>query len=237
MSPRRRVLNSPAGAEQAPTPASEELSKFLARELHDSVVQTLASMLIELENFRVEQHGRAGALTQIDHLEQSTRKALAELRALLGELRVRGQEEDDLVQLIRRGMLERKGRRGSVEFGLQVARDWPERMSARAAMELHRIVSEAIDNAIRHGSARKVDVTLSVAAGGDLAVLTISDDGSGISTQRSAGRRPAFGILGMRERAGLLGGQVSLETGPTGKGTTVQVTVPAPAIAAPKTSS
>jgi signal transduction histidine kinase len=48
---------------------------LLARELHDTVAQTLSAMLLELENFRLEQHGRAGVLRQVDLLEQSTRKA------------------------------------------------------------------------------------------------------------------------------------------------------------------
>ena len=233
MSPRRRVQSSPTIAKHVPEVTSEELGKFLARELHDTVAQTLATMLLELESFRIEQHGRLGALRQIDLLEQSTRKALADLRALLVELRLQRQHEEDLISLIRRGMLERKGRGTSVEFELQVAREWPERMSAKTAMELHLIVSEAIDNAVHHGGARKVQVALCLEPGSDMAVITITDDGTGMDARHS-GDRPGFGIVGMQERAGLLGGQVSLAAAPGGRGTRVQVTVPAPAVGAPK---
>src|SRR5256885_11214393 len=233
MSPRRRVPSSPTIAKHVPEVASEELGKFLARELHDTVAQTLATMLLELENFRIDQHGRLGALRQIDLLEQSTRKALADLRALLVELRLQRQHEEDLISLIRRGMLERKGRGTSVEFELQVAREWPERMSAKAAMELHLIVSEAIDNAVHHGGARKVQVALCLEPGSDTALITITDDGTGMGARHS-GDRPGFGIVGMQERAGLLGGQVSLAAAPGERGTRVQVIVPAPAVGAPK---
>ena len=99
MSPRRRVQSSPTIAKHVPEVTSEELGKFLARELHDTVAQTLATMLLELESFRIEQHGRLGALRQIDLLEQSTRKALADLRALLVELRLQRQHEEDLISL------------------------------------------------------------------------------------------------------------------------------------------
>ena len=228
MSPRRRVQSSPTTAKHVPEVTSEELGKFLARELHDTVAQTLATMLLELESFRIEQHGRLGALRQIDLLEQSTRKALADLRALLVELRLRRQHEEDVISLIRRGMLERKGRGTSVEFELQVAREWPERMSAKTA-----IVSEAIDNAVHHGGARKVQVALCLESGSDTALITITDDGTGMGARHS-GDRPGFGIVGMQERAALLGGQVSLAAAPGGRGTRVQVTVPAPAVGAPK---
>ena len=139
----------------------------------------------------------------------------------------------EFISLIRRGMLERKGRGTSVEFELQVAREWPERMSAKTAIELHLIVSEAIDNAVHHGGARKVQVALCLEPGSDMAVITITDDGTGMDARHS-GDRPGFGIVGMQERAGLLGGQVSLAAAPGGRGTRVQVTVPAPAVGAPK---
>jgi signal transduction histidine kinase len=203
---------------------SEDLGRFLARELHDSVAQTLTAMLLELENFRRDQHGRAGALSQIDTLEQSTRSALADLRALLVELRARQRAEEDLVLLIRRGMLERQQHNRAIEFQLQVGPEWPARISSAAATHLYRIACEAIDNALRHGSPTKVEVALILRD--DSAAMTISDDGTGIPKQRRSRTRPRFGIVGMNERAQLLGGTVSLQPGVHSRGTTVQVIVP-----------
>jgi two-component system sensor histidine kinase UhpB len=219
-------------AHQTPPPV-EPLGRVLARELHDSVAQTLSSMLLELESFRLEQHGRVGVLREVDQLEQSTRKALADLRALLVELRAQPSEEEDLVRLVRRGLLERQSRVRRVEFGLQVAPDWPDRIPAVAAMELYHVVAEAIDNAVHHSAGTRIEVTLGLGLGGQLAVLTINDNGRGLPKRKSPRARAGLGIVGMRERAALLGGEVKLEGGAGGKGTSVQVTVPIAAVVRP----
>ena len=74
--------------------ASEAIRRALARELHDRVAQTLTTMLIELENFKVEQTGRQSALRQLDELQVSTRDVLANLRHVLFELRGESGMED-----------------------------------------------------------------------------------------------------------------------------------------------
>jgi signal transduction histidine kinase len=223
-SSRRRVDGIAAADASIAGMPSEELGRFLARELHDSVAQTLATMLLELENFRRNQYGRASALSQIDALEQSTRNALADLRALLVELRARQRAEEDLVLLMRRGMLERQQRNRAIEFQLQVVPEWPARISSAAATHMYRIACEAIDNALRHGAPTKVEVALSLMD--DSAALTITDNGTGIPKQPRSVSRAGFGIVGMRERAQLLGGTVTVQPGGHSKGTTVQVIVP-----------
>ncbi len=229
-SPRNRIPRLRPPAEQPTALQLEEVRKVLARELHDSVGQTLSTMLIELENFRTEQYGRAGVLRQVDLLEKSTRKALADLRRLLVELRAQQLEEEDLVKLVRHDMLERQGRGRSPEFGLTVASDWPERVRATAAQELHRMIAEAIENGTRHGCAKRIEVSLGVSQDRRLAVLTINDDGRGLLKPEDIEPHPGLGILGMRERAVLLGGGIELEPGPEGRGTTVRVTVPLAAL-------
>ena len=81
--------------------ASEAIRRALARELHDRVAQTLTTMLIELENFKVEQTGRQSALRQLDELQVSTRDVLANLRHVLFELRGESGMEDGLVEAVR----------------------------------------------------------------------------------------------------------------------------------------
>ena len=222
--PAKRVPNRRKPEKVAAEPALEQLSKLLARELHDSVAQTLSTMLIELENFRADQYGRAGVLRQVDLLERSTRKALSDLRQLLVELRAQQFGEEDVVKLIKRAMLERKTRVRKVAFGLTVAPEWPERIPATAATELYRVITEALDNGIRHSGAKRIDVTLSLRDEG--AVISITDDGRGLPRLAEFDRSPGLGILGMTERASLLGGEVILERGPQARGTTVRLTVP-----------
>lgn len=231
-STRKRARNPRATTPAAP-PAAEPLGRLLARELHDSVAQTLSAMLLELENFRLEQYGREGVLRQVDLFEQSTRKALGDLRALLVELRSQRSSDVDLVRLVRHGMLERQGRVRQVEFGLNVASDWPEGIPAPIAMELYHIVAEAIDNGIRHSAAKRIEVSLGLGLGGQVAALTVTDDGRGLPKPSDPTGREGLGILGMRERAALLGGEVRLEIGPDGRGTSVQVTMPIAAVIRP----
>lgn len=206
--------------------SGEEVRTLLARELHDSVAQTLSTMLLDLDTFRAEQHGRAGVLVQVDQLERSTRQALSDLREMLVELRARPSGNEDLVKLVRHGILERRGGRRHIEYELNVAPDWPALIPVHAASELNRIVQEAIENAVRHGGARKIMVALALSPRDLSAVVTVSDDGRGLPIQEVFSLRPGLGILGMRERALLLGGEIGIEGGPAGRGTTVRVTVP-----------
>src|SRR5579864_360949 len=195
-SPRKRVRETSTREGKSRPASTEALGTLLARELHDGVAQILSTMLLDLENFRIEQYGRASVLRQVDLLEQSTRRALSDLRGLLVELRSQPYTEDDLVTLVRSGLLERQSRARGVEFGLQVSPDWPNQLAAPAAMELYRVISEAVDNGVRHGAARSVEVTLAVALGGRLGVITIADDG--VFTDAEVKGRPSLGILGMR---------------------------------------
>jgi signal transduction histidine kinase len=181
-------------------------------------------MLLELETFRRDQHGRDGALKQIDALERQTRGALADLRALLVELRARQRRERDLVLLLRGAMVDRQERNQSIQFRLHVAPQWPEQIDSEVATHLFRIAVEAIDNATHHGRPKNIEVALAVE--GESALLTIDDDGSGIKDRQDSPLRPGFGMIGMSERAQVIGATVKVEPGAQGSGTTVQVIVP-----------
>ncbi len=181
-------------------------------------------MLIELENFREDQYGRAGVLRQVDLLERTTRKALLELRTVLIELRRQDLGEEDVVKLIKQALLERQERTRNVKFGLHVAPQWPERIPAGAAMELFRMVTEAVDNAIHHSAAQTIEVVLALA---DMnASVSITDDGRGLPRESESTHPAGLGILGMNERAALLGGRMDIVSGPNGRGTRVLLTVP-----------
>jgi signal transduction histidine kinase len=181
-------------------------------------------MLIELENFREDQYGRVGVLRQVELLDQSTRKALSELRRLLVDLRAQEFGEEDVVKLIKRALLERKGRSTTVAFGLEVTPEWPERIPAWAALEMFRLVTEAVDNAIRHSGARKIEVALDLTYRS--AVVSITDDGRGMPGNDGYAHPAGLGMLGMSERATLLSGELEHERGRNGRGTCVRLTVP-----------
>lgn len=201
---------------------SEEIRRALARELHDRVAQTLTTMLIELENFKVEQTGRRSVLQHLDELQDSTRDVLSNLRHVLFELRGETGIEEGFADSIRL-LLARFEERTQVSATLSVSSSWPARLGTQAAVNMYRIVEEALRNVRMHSGARLVEVGLGPWYDKHLAV-EIRDDGRGIDGE--AGQGPTgLGVLGMRERALLLGGRLEVERRDSG-GTTVRAILP-----------
>lgn len=205
----------------APT-TPDQIRQMLARELHDRVAQTLTTMLIELENFKLEQTGRQSALRQLNELQGSTRDVLSNLREVLYELRGESGVEESFVDMIR-GLLTRFNERTNVEVKLSVSPSWPSRVRSQAALNIYRIIEEALNNVRMHSGARLVEVVLRHAQGDEVAV-EVKDDGRGADS--GTGRRiQGMGLLGMQERAVILGGRLEVES-IAGGGTTVRAVIP-----------
>ncbi len=191
----------------------------LARELHDSVTQTLFSISLGVRNARGQvvrnPDAAAAALTE---QEAAARAALAEMRALLAQLRSASPGETDLAAALRDHCagLERQGI-------LTVTLDLPPAclLPAGPAAELLAIAREALHNVFKHAQTQTAVCALAV--GGDQLTLTVSDGGRGFSpvTAGSAG----LGLRGMRERAAALGGTVEIVSAPAA-GATVRVQIP-----------
>jgi signal transduction histidine kinase len=105
---------------------------------------------------------------------------------------------------------------------LTVLPGWPSVLKSSAALNVYRIVEEALANVRLHSGARAVRVVLGVYSDSELAV-EVTDDGRGVDTDHS--RLLGLGMVGMRERALILGGQVLFESH-EGDGTTVRATFP-----------
>ena len=204
------------------TSSSDEIRRVLARELHDRVAQTLTTMLIELENFKVEQTGRRSALRQLGELQDSTRDVLTNLRRVLYDLRGETGVEEGFADTVR-ALLARFQERTGVDASLMVSPSWPSRLRSQAALNIYRIIEEALSNVRLHSGARLVEVALGLGADSDVAV-EVKDDGRG--AESSAGERaPGMGVLGMQERAMILGGRLEVLT-VAGSGTTVRAILP-----------
>lgn len=199
--------------------ASEEIRRALARELHDRVAQTLTAMLIEVENFKVEQTGRQSVLRQLDEIQESTRDVLSNLRHVLLELRGETGVEEAFVDAVR-ALLARFQDATHVKVQLSISPSWPERLKAHASLNLYRIVEEALTNVRMHSGATLVEVVLRLAREKHIA-LEVRDDGQGSNVRE---RVPGMGILGMKERAVILGGILEVESG--NSGTTVRAILP-----------
>ena len=196
----------------------------LARELHDSVAQIMARMVIDLENFKRNQSGNVVALSTIADLQGSARQVLANLRDVLTDLRKEPKQDEGLVNSIGT-LLEAMTDRIGLAHEFIPAADWPRSLPSTTSQHIYRIVEEAVNNACRHGRARTVQVGLWRTD--ELLVVSVSDDGQGIAT---VGDIPgSFGITGMRERAALLGGSLELSSNAEAvTGSVVRAVVPLP---------
>jgi signal transduction histidine kinase len=189
--------------------AVERERRRLARELHDGVAQELA--------FIRRRAGRLAELPDGVEIVDAAERALEDSRRAIEALVPPAHEPLEVA-------LERLGARLATECGVAV------QVNVRVAVELRdeirselmRIVAEAVRNAAHHGGARHVRVDLQ---GSPLAVRII-DDGSGFRDGANSGLGVAgYGLIAMRERAEMVGGQFSLES-VRGAGTLVQVVLP-----------
>jgi signal transduction histidine kinase len=201
--------------------AESEVKRRLARELHDSVAQILTTMVVDMENFKHDHAERESVVRKVDDLQDSTREVLNNLRELLYELREEPAQDHSFVLKVRsllRGFEVSTG----IQSKLSVSARWPSMLSAAMAYNLYRIVEEALSNVRLHSGAGSVDVKLGSTEG--TVVLTVHDDGRGLQ-RAGADRSPGLGMVGMEERAILLGGKL-IVTGDDSQGTVITATVP-----------
>lgn len=201
--------------------SDDRIKRELARELHDQVVQDLTAMLIDLENFKRGPFDSQSTVLQVDSVQGGLRTMLGRLRGMLYGLRGEDAFETDLAESLRIFAVQYTKRTG-VRVLVRVARDWPDTIRRTTAQHIQRIVHEAVSNGRQHGGATSIRVTLRLIDGG-YARVTVQDDGRGISP--NDGSQPGMGMLGMRERATLLGGSFSVESA-RGRGTTIRVVFP-----------
>ena len=191
----------------------------LARDIHDTVAQSLTGVIVHLEAL---EHTAGDALASTDHRTRAldlARIGLREARLSVQGLRASALDGQDLSDALA-AVVARVDAVGqaAARFSLQgSAADVP----APIASELLRIGEEALANAQRHASAHHVLTSLRV-TNTDVS-LVVEDDGAGINP--AADGVPSFGLLGMRERAARLGGTLTIESQP-GQGVRVQARIP-----------
>lgn len=193
----------------------------LARELHDSVTQALFSITLTIQAVRLLLgRDRTAAERQLDIVGERAQEALSEMRALIHSLRPAGLEESGLIPALQR-LAERLRREHLLPVEVAIGAGARRRLDDEQERELFRIAQEALNNVVKHAAAGRAAIRLHATA--DDLIMEVEDDGKGFAP--AAGRDDAFGILGMRERAALLGGSLAIESEPQG-GTRVRVTVP-----------
>jgi signal transduction histidine kinase len=213
-----------SGRRRYSTPAELYVRQWLARELHDTVAQVLTGMVIEMELFKAGQTGRRGVLAEMDSLQASTRLVLGNLRQTMLTLRGASLHAPEVHEwlplLLTRFQVETGIRTRLVGTG-----SWPSPLSTHAAINVSRILEEALHNVRIYSGARAVLVSLS--RKGELARLRIRDNGVGRPLTLDGDGWTGMGTLGMKERAILLGGELRVSNG-FGRGTLVEVELPVP---------
>jgi signal transduction histidine kinase len=205
--------------------AQEEERKRLARELHDDSAQTLAAALMTLKTAEDALPAAShGARQAMDRSRSQLEVALREIRKAIVDLRPSALDDLGLATAVRTYANEHLRPLG-IKVAFEISGD-EQRATGAAATAIFRIVQEAVNNVARHSGARKARITLEF--GASAVVTVVEDDGSGFDPEdfrqpQENGR--GLGLLGMRERAELFGGDVEIASG-AGQGTSVRVRVP-----------
>ena len=193
----------------------------LARELHDSVTQTIFSMTLASESARILlERDPSRVPARLDRLHELAQSALTEIRSLIFQLRPITVADAGLLPALKQHTLERRRQEGldvslHVEGQGELPTDW------EAA--LFRIIQEALNNVVKH--ARTDKATISLWLKDDVVRLKIEDDGSGFVPASVNSSAAGLGLTSMRERAELIGGIFLLQS-ESGKGTTIEVEIP-----------
>jgi signal transduction histidine kinase len=199
----------------------EEERTRIAREVHDELGQALTGLKLDM-SWLAARLGRNARLVQdkvktmVDHIDET----IQTVRRIATELRPGILDSLGLVAALEWQANEFQSRTG-IPCHVEATVD-DSQLQQQFATVFFRIYQETLTNIIRHAKATRVDVKLMEEA--SALVLTVKDNGRGISEEEIANTR-SIGLVGMRERAMLIGGEIALQGAP-GKGTTMTLRVP-----------
>ncbi len=194
---------------------------YIAQELHDEAGQALASLMVGLRMVEREAGNEQAVLDHSKELKSIADSVLENLHRLSIDLRPATLDHLGLVAALRQ-----HAERLSDQHGLVIQFETIgqiERLPGDTETAIYRIVQEALTNVIRHAHATRVDILLD--RRGECLVVIVEDNGSGFDPHTP--KVGQLGMLGMRERADMLGGRLTVDSSP-GQGTTVFLEVPWP---------
>jgi two-component system sensor histidine kinase UhpB len=199
--------------------AQENERRRLARELHDEVGQTLTGVVLQLQALhRMAPNALQEAIVEA---QETARAGVEDMREIARGLRPQALDEFGLRSALV-SLASQTSDHTSVRVRPQLADNLPA-LAHEQDLAIYRVAQESLTNVARHANARHVDLLLVETAVGDVE-LCVRDDGRGIAPQEMNG--VGTGLAGMRERALLIGGRLSIRAQKEG-GTEVKLTVPA----------
>jgi two-component system sensor histidine kinase UhpB len=195
--------------------AQEAERKRVAQELHDEVGQALTAVMLQIG--RLAKTAPSDVGYELNEALETTRSSLEDVRRIAKQLRPEALDDLGLVPALN-ALVGTFAER----TGLRIFHRLPETMPPigdEGELVVFRIAQESLTNAARHAGSARVDLTLERRA--RKMVLRVRDYGRGID-----GTRPGSGMRGMRERALLIGAELSIGTAPGGRGTEVVLALP-----------
>jgi signal transduction histidine kinase len=193
----------------------------LARDLHDAVVQKLFGVVLAAQSAAtLFDRDRDAARGQVERLQELTQDAIQELRSLIFQLRPAAVASDGLAAALT-GHVQVLRRVHRQEIDIEVTGE--PRLRPGIDDEVFRIAQEALQNALKHAAADRVEIRLAESA--QRLLLSVRDDGVGFDPSASGHRSRRLGLTSMEERATSLGGTLAIDSMP-GAGTTISLEVP-----------
>jgi two-component system sensor histidine kinase UhpB len=203
----------------------EEERTDLARDLHDDVGPFLFA--VNLDAASIEQAAGSGRIAEVAERAHAIREAVEHMqrhvRAMLHRLRPASPVEAGLAPALGTLIAFWRARQPEIGFSLDMAVD-EDRLGEPTMAAIYRLVQEGLNNAVRHGGPRRIEIGVRAVETGEV-VVRIADNGTGLA----ASNRPGFGFTGMRERVEGLGGTLQVGAGADGKGLIVTASLPCPA--------
>ena len=200
--------------------AAEEERLRIAQELHDDLAQRLAALQVETRLVRRAEGERRNEL--LEQLQEEIRTASEQVRQI-----IRGLRPPALSELGLGAALQHEAQRQLEDTGIERELRIEQvdgRPEGRVQLVLYRVTQEAVRNAVQHADPSRISVRLREDGDGWLE-LAVEDDGRGFDPD-AVGEGDRYGLVGMRERVGAVGGRIELDSAP-GSGTEVRVRIPA----------
>jgi ligand-binding sensor domain-containing protein/signal transduction histidine kinase len=194
----------------------------IAREIHDTILQGVAGMVFKLEAVKQTMvESPHSARESLDRILQEADKSMAEMRKSIWDIRTRSTERENLTGKISK-ILKEQTSAYSINSSLKIE-GAPRQLPQAVESNLLGVVQEALSNVVKHSNAQHVHVRLDLDP--HYVMLSVEDDGKGFIAEEITARDHHFGILGMQERAELIGGRLTVQSR-KGAGTQILIVVP-----------
>jgi two-component system sensor histidine kinase UhpB len=200
--------------------AQEDECRRVSVELHDQMGQGLTALMLGLNALRAPKNGKGPDGRQLQQLQELANDLMSQVHRLAWELRPAALDDLGLASALKR-YVEEWSERSGVAADFHVSGFADQRLQPAVETTFYRVVQEALTNVLKHAQASRLSVLLDYRR--DSVLVIVEDNGKGFDASKimnsinSSGR---LGLLGMQERAALVGAKFNIESTP-GAGTTV----------------